>query len=77
MSLRKASALLLLLGLVSPAATAGLVRWWTVHATVKVRPDDPAPAHRATSVELHAARNEFESFQVVLNAGAWSSAATT
>ncbi len=80
MSHRRALALLLL-GLVSPApgalhsawppaATAGAVRWWTAHATVKVRPDDPAPAHRAPSVELHAARNEFESFQVVLNAGA-------
>jgi hypothetical protein len=39
--------------------------YWTTHATVKVRPDDPPRAR--TLATIAAARNEFESFQVVLH----------
>lgn len=42
--------------------------WWTTYALDKVRPYDTPPARRNSSVELEAARNEFESFQVVLRA---------
>ena len=44
--------------------------WWTTHALEKVRPDDsPAGSPgRPAPVELFAARNEFEPFQLVLRA---------
>lgn len=48
-----------------PAESAGLT-WWTTHALDKVRPDGPPGAGRG--VELSAARNEFEPFQLVLRA---------
>ena len=57
-----------------PAGDAGsLARdlvWWTTHALEKVRPSSspPPPAERSTGVELAAARNEFEPFQLVLRA---------
>ena len=38
------------------------------HGTVKLRPDAPVPA--ATEVELEAARNEFEPFQIAVGGGA-------
>lgn len=41
---------------------------WPVSSLVKVRPTDPAPPGAAGAVTLHAARNEWESFQVVLRA---------
>src|SRR2546429_7066108 len=44
--------------------------WWTTHALAKVKPLDPMPGTLAKSVELYAGRNEFESFQIVLRAGA-------
>jgi hypothetical protein len=41
--------------------------WWVTQATSKVRPDDPLPPKLAQEVGLHAARNEFEAFQIVLH----------
>jgi hypothetical protein len=41
---------------------------WTTHALVKVQPDDPPPQTRSQSAEIWAARNEFESFQIILRA---------
>ncbi len=43
--------------------------WWTTHPLAKVKPLDPVPSAPAKSVDLYAARNEFESFQIVLRAG--------
>jgi hypothetical protein len=40
--------------------------WWTTHALEKIKPYDHPPAKLADSVQIAAARNEFESFQVVL-----------
>lgn len=42
--------------------------WWTTHPLTKVRPFDPVPKSPSKSVELHAGRNEFEPFQIVLRA---------
>lgn len=42
------------------------VAFWTQHALLKVRPNDPP--EKSTSAELYAARNEFESFQIVIRA---------
>ena len=42
------------------------LQFWTTHALVKVRPDDPPPHGPAQSAEIWAARNEFESFQIIL-----------
>ncbi|MBI4471810.1 MAG: DUF4091 domain-containing protein [Acidobacteria bacterium] len=42
--------------------------WWTTHALDKVGPYQPPPETAAVSVQLSAARNEFESFQLVLRA---------
>jgi Glycoside hydrolase 123 N-terminal domain len=39
--------------------------WWTTNALVKVRPSDVPPSIQQ-DVMLHAARNEFEAFQIVL-----------
>ena len=44
------------------------ITWWTTHALEKTRPLDPTPHAPANSVELWAARNEFEPFQIVLRA---------
>lgn len=46
--------------------TGPTLGYWTAHSLVKVRPHDP-PAGTRTA-ELVAARNEFESFQIVLRA---------
>jgi hypothetical protein len=43
--------------------------WWTTSALDKVRPYDAAPEPRAHDAKISAARNEFESFQIVLRAG--------
>ncbi len=40
--------------------------WWTTHCLQKVRPSDSVPGELARSAEVYAARNEFESFQIVL-----------
>jgi Domain of unknown function (DUF4091) len=42
--------------------------WWTTHALQKVRPYDTVPKKVQHSVHISAARNEFESFQVILRA---------
>ena len=47
-----------------PPVGADELRLWTTHSTEKVRPYDPPGA--AAAVEIAAARNEFESFQIVL-----------
>ena len=44
--------------------------WWTTHPLAKIKPLDPVPSAPAKSVDLYAGRNEFESFQIVLRAGA-------
>jgi hypothetical protein len=44
--------------------------WWTTHALAKIKPLDPVPSAPAKSADLYAGRNEFESFQIVLRAGA-------
>src|SRR6185436_17163353 len=44
------------------------LKWWTTHALDKVRPDDSIPNQPDKSVSISAARNEFESFQIVLRA---------
>jgi hypothetical protein len=43
------------------------LQWWTTHALEKVRPGDRP--REPTGIELQAARNEFEPFQLVLRAG--------
>jgi len=60
-------ALPMLFAAIRPAAPR-LVSW-TTHALDKVRPYAEPPAQLKTSVELFAARNEFEPFQIVLRAG--------
>jgi glycosyl hydrolase family 123 len=40
--------------------------WWTIHALVKIRPNDTVPETTANRAEIAAARNEFEPFQIVL-----------
>jgi hypothetical protein len=52
----------------SPRATAGEppFRWWIADSMTKVRPLNPFPDAPVKSAILHAARNEFESFQIVL-----------
>jgi hypothetical protein len=44
--------------------------WWTTHVLAKIKPLDPVPSSPSKSVDLYAGRNEFESFQIVLRAGA-------
>ena len=48
-----------------PATAPGLT-WWTTHSLEKVHPSDPEPTTPAHSANIHAARNEFEPFQLVL-----------
>ena len=61
----------LLAQLVIPAAVPprppAELSWWVTHATAKVRPGDPLPTKLAHQADLHAARNEFEGFQIVLH----------
>jgi len=42
------------------------ITWWTTHALEKIRPMDSIPDELTHSIELWAARNEFEPFQIVL-----------
>jgi hypothetical protein len=42
--------------------------WWTTHSLAKVKPLDPVPGVPEKDVDLHAGRNEFEPFQIVLRA---------
>lgn len=46
------------------------IDWWTAGALAKIRPGDPRPADAGRGVELFAARNEFEPFQLVLHSPA-------
>jgi hypothetical protein len=57
--------LLLLMTLVSRGSEKPSFVWWTTNALVKVRPADAPPSVRQ-NVVLQAARNEFESFQIVV-----------
>lgn len=56
--------LLLLLVFPSCEGNEPSLLWWTAGALTKVRPYDPPEASQ--SVQLYAARNEFEPFQIVL-----------
>ena len=40
--------------------------WWTTDALEKVRPYDQEPKELSRAVNISAARNEFEPFQIVL-----------
>jgi glycosyl hydrolase family 123 len=42
--------------------------WWTTNALEKIRPYDTVPDKLPNSVHISAARNEFESFQIVFRA---------
>ena len=53
---------LVLMGL-RPPSTAFI--WWTAHALEKIRPYAAVPDKPQNSVQISAARNEFESFQIV------------
>lgn len=55
---------LALLALAAPCAVAAELEQATTHALIKVRPNAPLP--ESSPVELGAARNEFEAFQLVL-----------
>ncbi|MBI4460522.1 MAG: DUF4091 domain-containing protein [Acidobacteria bacterium] len=56
---------LILPAFTSQGAKAQELIWWTTHAMLKVRPTDAPPAGNNQGVELFAARNEFESFQII------------
>jgi hypothetical protein len=47
---------------------AAPIFYWTTHALEKIRPHDPMPSAAAHAVQLWAAQNEFEPFQIVLRA---------
>ncbi|MBI2568563.1 MAG: DUF4091 domain-containing protein [Candidatus Schekmanbacteria bacterium] len=54
----------------APESAATAPSAWATHALVKIRPHDTAAgANGAATIELQAARNEFEPFQVVLEGG--------
>lgn len=53
--------------LIWTATAAEAMTVWTDHATVKIRPNTPAKPDR-TSANLKAAKNEFESFQLIVTA---------
>src|SRR5687768_12577882 len=44
------------------------IRWWTANALEKIRPYQPAPPGPAHSVDISAALNEFEPFQIIVRA---------
>jgi len=44
--------------------------WWATNSLEKIKPLDSAPSVPVKTVDLYAGRNEFESFQIVLRAGA-------
>jgi hypothetical protein len=44
------------------------LRWWIVDPLEKIKPLDPFPDSPVTTADLHAGRNEFEPFQIVLRA---------
>src|SRR5262249_17499922 len=56
---------LVLMGLRQPSPR---FTWWTAHSLEKIRPYDAVPDKLQDSIQLSAARNEFESFQIVFRA---------
>src|SRR5438876_3966279 len=50
------------------AAQAPSLTWWVTHSLQKVRPFDAETTGAEHAVKIHAARNEFEPFQIVLRA---------
>src|SRR5205085_2567502 len=44
------------------------ITWWSTHALDKIHPQDAPPQAPSHSVNLMAARNEFEPFQLALHA---------
>src|SRR5437016_1299140 len=65
---RTAIVLVILLQAVIPASASeqNLFTWWVDSAMVKVRPSDSPPRAQSHNIEIHAARNEFEPFQVLI-----------
>ncbi|TAK02897.1 MAG: hypothetical protein EPO39_12875, partial [Candidatus Manganitrophaceae bacterium] len=57
----------LFIALIATAVAANAMTVWTDHAIVKVRPNTPAKTDQA-SANLKGARNEFESFQLIVTA---------
>ena len=57
----------LLLGLLRPAPSRGLT-WWTSGSLEKIHPSDTEPGNAPHKAKIHAARNEFEPFQLMLRA---------
>ncbi len=73
MTLRPAAATLLLVAAILPAgASAATV--WTAVASEKIRPEEPARS--TTTASIAAAKNEFESFQIVVTGPAHVESAT-
>ncbi|MBI4464285.1 MAG: DUF4091 domain-containing protein [Acidobacteria bacterium] len=56
----------IILALFAGKARTQELNWWTTHALVKVRPEDPPPPGKLQTAALYAGRNEFEPFQIVL-----------
>src|SRR5581483_402180 len=52
------------------AGGAPPLEWWVASSLEKIRPADAEPARAVHAARLFAARNEFESFQIVLRADA-------
>jgi len=61
------AAIPLFLSFLRPPPQAQLV-WWTTHALEKIHPHDAPPQDLRRKVDIKAARNEFEPFQIVLRA---------
>ena len=59
----------------SPLKADDAVQLSLTHSLLKLRPGSPVPALAMTPLHLYAARNEYESFQVVLTAPAGATAA--
>jgi len=49
-----------------PGSSAEVTLWWTLSSAAKVLPDQPPTAKESGAVQLRAARNEWESVQVVV-----------
>src|SRR5262245_6926724 len=58
--------LIFMFGMLQPKPPS--VLWWTTGPLDKVRPHDSSPSKTNNPVEISAARNEFESFQIVFRA---------
>jgi hypothetical protein len=60
-------ALALLFSVTLNSGAGANIDFWTAHSLVKVRPHDQSPKAPSRKVDISAARNEFESFQIVLH----------